>query len=670
MSHDKPRSIDGALARAVIDSAGDFAIITTDLTGTVTSWNSGAEKLLGWSGELALGMAIRHIFTPEDCAAGALADEMKRALAEGRAVDERWHMREDGSRFWGSGLLMPLHEDGQPEVHGFVKMMRDRTAERAADRRFSAMTAALPGFVFIADSDGNFVETNALFQTYSGRPAADLTGLGWIDVAHPDDRGRAIELWDDAVTGGVIFEGRLRFRRDDGEYRCFACRGVPEHDDHARAVRWLGTCMDVENEARARSALERLNLSLERRATQSDADLATVIDELQAEIAERRQTEAALRQAQKMEALGQLTGGVAHDFNNLLMIIRSSADLLRRPDLSEEKHRRFVDAIADTADRAAALTRQLLAFARRQPLQAERFDAASRLDNVTTLLETTVGSRINLRIDTQAADCIVEADANQFDTAILNMVVNARDAMCGEGDLTITIDAPPGIPQRRGHPAKSAEYVAVAVADTGSGIAPEDIARVFEPFFTTKGVGEGTGLGLSQLFGFAKQSGGDVTVESEVGRGTTFTLFLPRVKAEQSEAEMSPPSDSVEHESATGCVLVVEDNQIVGEFAAQLLAELGYETTWASHGQAALDLVRAAPGRFDLVFSDVVMPGMTGIELGQHLRTENPDLPVILTSGYSDVLAREGAQGFPLLHKPYSVDALSRILRNVTANAK
>ncbi|MEZ0136277.1 MULTISPECIES: hybrid sensor histidine kinase/response regulator [Novosphingobium] len=670
MSHDKPRSIDGALARAVIDSAGDFAIITTDLTGIITSWNSGAEKLLGWSGEHALGMAIRLIFTPEDSAAGAVTDEMKRALAEGRAVDERWHMRKDGSRFWASGLLMPLHDDGQCEVHGFVKMMRDRTAERAADRRFSAMTAALPGFVFIADSDGNFVETNALFQTYCGRPAADLAGLGWIASVHLDDRGRAIELWDDAVTGGGIFEGRLRFRRHDGEYRCFACRGVPEHDEQARVVRWIGTCMDVENEARARTALERLNLSLERRATQSDADLATAIDELQAEIAERRQAEAALRQAQKMEALGQLTGGVAHDFNNLLMIIRSSAELLRRPDLSEEKHRRFVDAITDTADRAAGLTRQLLAFARRQPLQAERFDAALRVDNLTTLLETTVGSRINLRIDKQSADCMVEADANQFDTAILNMVVNARDAMGGEGELVITVDAPHGIPQRRGHPAKSAEYVAVAVVDTGTGIAREDLARVFEPFFTTKEVGQGTGLGLSQLFGFAKQSGGDVTVESEVGHGTTFTLFLPRVMSGQSEAEVSPPSAVIENGPATGCVLVVEDNQTVGEFAAQLLAELGYDTTWASNGQAALDLIREAPERFDLVFSDVVMPGMTGIELGQHLRKENPDLPVILTSGYSDALAREGAQGFPLLQKPYSVDALSRILRNMTASLK
>lgn len=659
-----PVPIDPDLARLVVESASDFAIITTDAGGGITSWNPGAEKLMCWPAHEAIGRNIGMIFTSEDNEAGLPGDEMRRGRLDGRAVDERWHLRRDGSRFWSSGLLMPLRTGEGDGGQAYVKMMWDRTVERSADRRYDTMTAALPGFVFVTDTDGNNVETNEFFRTYTGRAEAELNGNRWMEVLHDGDRSRAAETWGRVVETGDTYEARYRFRRHDGEYRCFACRGVPERDDEGRIVRWMGTCIDVENEARARTALERLNISLEHKVTESEADLASAIENLQTEIAERMRTEDALRQAQKVEAIGQLTGGVAHDFNNLLTVIRSSADLLRRPELTEEKRRRYVDAISDTADRAAALTRQLLAFARRQPLQPEVFDAAARLEQLMPILRTTVGSRIAIHLKRDPEPDIVEVDPSQFDTALLNMVVNARDAMEGEGTLVATVRTTLSIPPRRGHAESPGDYVAVSIADTGAGIAPDWLDRIFEPFFTTKEIGRGTGLGLSQVFGFAKQSGGDVVVESEESRGAIFTLYLPRADAKAVVTASHIPEPSLADKEGR-CVLVVEDNQTVGEFAAQLLEELGYATMWASNAQAALDLIAEKPDRFDAVFSDVVMPGLNGVEFAQRLRRDHPGIPVVLTSGYSDVLAAEGTHGFTLLHKPYSVEALSRALRNV-----
>ncbi|VWX48024.1 PAS domain-containing sensor histidine kinase [Novosphingobium sp. 9U] len=659
MSPPEPNgSIDPALARLIVESSTDFAIYTTDRNGLVTSWNPGAEKLIVRPAQDALGMDSRSIFTPEDRTAGVPDNEMARALKEGRSVNERWHIRADGSRFWASGLLMPLRDGEGAEPHGFVKIMRDRTVEREADRRFSAMTAALPGFVFVTDADGSNVETNEQYQVYTGRSAAELTGDGWYLSLHPDDRERATDNWSRAVQTGKIYEASYRFRRHDHVYRSFACRAVPERDSEGRILRWLGTCLDVENEARARAALEDLNRTLEHRATQSDADLATAIETLRIEVAERQRTEDALRQAQKMEAVGQLTGGVAHDFNNLLTVIRSSIDLLRRADLSDERRARYMDAISETVDRAAGVTRQLLAFARRQPLQPEKFDPAARLKEMASMLTSTLGARVALTVETDGNACLIQADPNQFDTAVLNLVINARDAMNGEGALTLRVEQVESLPARRGHLANSGRYTAISVTDSGTGIPADQRDRIFEPFFTTKDVGKGTGLGLSQVIGFAKQSGGDVTLASVLGEGTTFTFYLPRVTGVQRH-HPEPVGLIEQRQGGRGSILLVEDNETVGQFAEQLLEDLGYETCWAPNAHAALDLICEAPGRFDLVFSDVVMPGMSGIDLARRLREGHPNIPVVLASGYSDILAAEGTHGFPLLHKPYSVDTLS-----------
>ncbi|RZK79316.1 MAG: response regulator, partial [Methylobacterium sp.] len=349
---------------------------------------------------------------------------------------------------------------------------------------------------------------------------------------------------------------------------------------------------------------------------------ATLEERVAGRTAELEQTHEALRQAQKMEAVGQLTGGVAHDFNNLLTIIRSSVDFLRRPDLPEARKSRYLDAVSETVDRAAKLTGQLLAFARRQALKPEVIDVGHSLRVISDMLGTLTGSRIVIGIDVPDTPCFTNVDPSQLDTALVNMAVNARDAMDGAGRIDIAVRAASVIPAVRSHPAVHGRFVAIAMTDTGSGIEPDKLERIFEPFFTTKGVGEGTGLGLSQVFGFAKQSGGDITVESEVGRGTVFTLYLPQVD-QAAPAEVDAAGEGLADGHGT-CVLVVEDNAEVGTFTTQSLAELGYSTVWAADAQEALAELAADATRFDIVFSDVMMPGMNGIELGKAIRESHP----------------------------------------------
>jgi PAS domain S-box-containing protein len=381
------------------------------------------------------------------------------------------------------------------------------------------------------------------------------------------------------------------------------------------------------------------------------------------DITERRQGEEALRHSQKMEAVGQLTGGVAHDFNNLLTIIRSATDFLRRRELPEERRRRYVDAISETVERASKLTAQLLAFARRQPLKPEVFNVGTQVENVAQLVRPLVGGRILIDVEIADFSLYTAADIGQFETALINLAINARDAMEGEGGLKIVVHKVSAIPALRAQPARAGDFIAVSVSDTGIGIAPENLDAIFEPFFTTKEIGKGTGLGLSQAFGFAKQSGGEIAVASTLGQGATFTIYLPQAAAPAGDAEAT----AIKNEPATTGrgyrVLLVEDNDDVGKFSTELLEDLGYTVRRVAEAVAALSILAEDEFTVDLVFSDVIMPGMNGVELAGIIRERYPGLPVVLTSGYSNVLAENAHHGFELIQKPYSVEALSRILR-------
>ncbi|MDQ8757764.1 ATP-binding protein [Sphingosinicella sp. LHD-64] len=391
----------------------------------------------------------------------------------------------------------------------------------------------------------------------------------------------------------------------------------------------------------AQAALRRANRELLERA---DA-LAEANTELRVQIGEREKAEDQLRQAQKLQALGQLTGGIAHDFNNLLTVIQGSADMLRRPGLAEEKRARMAEAIVQSADRAAALTGQLLAFARRQPLQPEVIDVNALIEGMTDLLDRTLGERIAVRTELAVLPCAVEADRAQLESALLNIAVNARDAMPDGGTLTIRTAA-------------TDNMVGVSVSDSGSGMDEETLTRAIEPFFTTKATGKGTGLGLSQVYGFATQSGGDVRIVSAPGAGTTVTLLLPCSGGQA----VRPNGDGARRIASgrTGRILLVEDNDEVGEFAAILLGELGHDVTRVRSGRKALETAASAP--FDAVFSDVVMPGMSGLELAEALREAHPELPVILTTGFSDEIAEGATGGRPLILKPYRLETLAAAL--------
>ena len=412
---------------------------------------------------------------------------------------------------------------------------------------------------------------------------------------------------------------------------------------------------DLEERRAAETRLQELNDTLEQRIAQAMVD--------------RQAVEEALRQSQKLEAIGQLTGGVAHDFNNLLTIIQSSADLLKRPDLTEDRRQRYIGAIAETTQRAAKITGQLLAFARRQALRPEVFEVSQGVASLGEMLRTLTGTGVEVVIDLPDVVPYADADPNQFDTALVNLAVNARDAMDGAGTLTITVATCDGIPAAMGTPAIPGDFVVITIADTGTGIAAGDITRIFEPFFTTKGVGKGTGLGLSQVFGFAKQSGGEIRVASEVGVGTVFALYLPQAPRGRVPAAKSDEPEALVAGHGSS-VLIVEDNEDVGSFATITLGELGYRTVWAANADEALAHLAENPDGFDVVFSDVVMPGMNGIDLGREINRRYQGLPVVLASGYSDVLADSGRDEFELLHKPYSVEQLSRILRRVGSRSR
>jgi two-component system, NtrC family, sensor kinase len=376
--------------------------------------------------------------------------------------------------------------------------------------------------------------------------------------------------------------------------------------------------------------------------------------------AERRETaEAALRQAQRLEAIGQLTGGVAHDFNNLLMIVSGSAERLRR-DLTSEKHRRLLDMIMNATARGESLTRQLLAFSRRQMLTPAVIDLTQRLADIKDMLIRSLRDDITMEVVVPDGGCAVKVDPSELELALLNLAVNARDAMPNGGTLRITV-RPVVLKGKATEEGLRGEFVAIRVADTGSGIAPDILPHVFEPFFTTKEVGKGTGLGLSQVYGFAKQSGGTATVTSTVGRGTAITLYLPRTQ--ELPAPSTAPMKAEAAPRRAGTVLVVEDSPEVAEVASAYFQQLGYMVKQVASANEALELL-VKDAKIDLVFSDILMPGgMNGLELGHAIRRRHAAMPVLLATGYSDSARDAVEQGFIVLQKPFDLAALEQALR-------
>jgi len=479
-------------------------------------------------------------------------------------------------------------------------------------------------------------------------PVAEWGFPTFLSHVLPEDRDAVESAYRQAADHGTGWNFECRIQRaDDHAVRWIRAHSTSQVNAMGQVVKMFGLVQDITDQKLLEIGMAELNSTLEQRICEA--------------VEERAKAEDQLRQAQKLEALGQLTGGVAHDFNNLLTVVRSSVDLLKRPNLPEERRSRYMSAISDAVNRATRITSQLLAFSRRQSLKPETFDVSQSVRNLVEMIETLTGSGIETTLALSVPACFAHADTAQFDAALINLAVNARDAMNGKGQLRLSVQVVADIPEVGGQPAVAGPFVAISMKDTGSGIAPDHVDRIFEPFFTTKSVGHGTGLGLSQVFGFAKQSGGDVRVFTTPGAGAEFVLYLPRTLACLT-SDQGPVNDHPASPSRPLRVLVVEDNADVGTFATQALLELGYKTTWAGHAEQALTELREHPEAFDVVFSDVMMPGMDGIALGREIRRLYPGLPVVLTSGYSQVIAQEGTHGFELLDKPYSVEQLLQVL--------
>jgi two-component system, NtrC family, sensor kinase len=388
-------------------------------------------------------------------------------------------------------------------------------------------------------------------------------------------------------------------------------------------------------------------------------------ERLHDEAGRREMAEDALHQAQQLQAIGQLTGGVAHDFNNLLMIVSGSVQRLRR-HIKDEEQTHLLDAITNATDRGESLTRQLLTFSRRQMLQPSVIDLAERLPEIKDLLSRSLRGDIDIRVGVPRRACCVKVDPSELELALLNLAFNARDAMPSGGTLTITAK-PVVLRGKASEEGLSGEFVAIRVADTGTGIPPDVLSRVFEPFFTTKEVGKGTGLGLSQVYGFAKQSGGAAAITSSPRHGTAVTLFLPQTW--EKPAQQHEHTAAVATKRAAGTVLLVEDNAEVAEVGKSYFEQLGYQVKLAASAQAALDLIEREDD-IDLVFSDILMPGgMNGLELADTIRRRFPNIAVLLTTGYSSSAQDAVRQGFEVLQKPYDLAALERALRSAQSTS-
>ncbi|WP_338419539.1 PAS domain-containing protein [Sphingomonas suaedae] len=656
--------------------------------------NAAAEKLTGYSFEQMQGRPLHDVvhhtrpdgshYPLEECPIDRAFPE--RAQTEG----EELFVAPDGSFYPVAFTASPLlDEQGVPV--GTVIEARNVEQERAEQARFEVLnrtgqtlaaeldlerivqTVTEAGVQLTGAKFGSFFYNVAneagesfLLYSLSGAERADFDGFGHpraTEVFAPTFKGEGVVRSHDITQDPRYGRNAPHHGMPQGHLPVRSYLAVPVTSRSGEVIG--GLFFGHPDSGVFGEESERLLLGLAGQAAIA-IDNARLFEaarraqhDLQKRVAERtRELEIAndaLRQSQKMEAIGQLTGGIAHDFNNLLTVIRGSADVLRRNGLSDEKKRRYIDAISQTADRATRLTGQLLAFARRQALRPEVFDAEQRITAIAEMLRSVLGSRITLTIHGECPDCFLEADIAQFETALVNMAINARDAMDGEGELTITI---------RRLTEDDPAFICVEVADTGHGIEPDMIDRIFEPFFTTKDVGKGTGLGLSQVYGFIKQSGGEIKVESRVGDGTKFQLLLP---AHDEGPRDATERCSVEPVRTGGRILVVEDNADVRSFALALLHDLGFQAELAENASAALQKLSADPA-FDVIFSDVVMPGMSGIEFGKLVRERFPSIPVVLTSGYSHVLVEEGRHGFPLLQKPYAADDLARALQEAQAS--
>jgi len=623
--------------RYLVEGVTDYAIYMLDPNGVVTNWNAGAERIKGYTANEIVGHHFSTFYAREDRRAGLPAQVLDMAAREGRYEAEGWRVRKDGARFWAA-VVVDAIRDNEGRLIGFVKITRDITERREAqellrdsERQFSMLIDGVSDYaLYMLDPNGIVTSWNSGAERIKGYRASEIIGQHFSTFYTDNER----------VAGAPVRS--LLIAGEQGRYEAEGWRVRKDG-----SLFWANVVID---------------------AVRDEQGKLVGFAKITRDITERRDAQKALQEAQvqlahsqKMDALGQLTGGVAHDFNNLLTIVLGNLRHLQRVVGDDARAQQALQSINLAAKRGATLTRQLLSFSRRQSLQP----TAVRLDQDVAALRSMLGSALggSVKLVTTIPSDIwtIWIDPSELELALLNLAINARDAMPKGGIVTIRAE---NVRAERGEVPENleGEFVALTVADTGSGIPTDIKAKVFDPFFTTKQPDKGTGLGLSQVHGFVHQAGGTIALDSEMGKGTRVTLFFPRSTNHPATATDSQGRETT---AAGGRALLLEDNPEVLSVSRSFLEELGYCVNAATDAATALEASEDAP--YDLVLSDIVMAGaMNGLEFARILRAKYPDQKILLVTGYSEA-AEEAAKEFTVVRKPYLFADLTRALARLNA---
>jgi PAS domain S-box-containing protein len=633
---------DDARYRLLVDAITDYAIYMLDPQGRVSSWNQGAQRFKGYEPSEIVGEHFSRFYTPEDRAAGIPEKALKAAAEQGRFEMEGWRLRKDGSRFWAHVVIDPVRTpDG--ELIGFAKITRDLTeriaaqeALRRSEEQFRLLVEGVTDYaIYMLDPTGHVSSWNAGAERIKGYRRGEILGEHFSRFYTPEDRAAGVP---DLALKTAAQEGRFekegwRVRKDGSRFWAHVILDAI-HDDAGRVIGFAKVTRDITERMKAQQALN-----------------------------EARE---ALLQSQKLDAIGQLTGGVAHDFNNLLTAVLGSLELLRRRLPPDPKARALLENAVQGAQRGAALTQRMLAFARKQELKLDAVDVPELVRGMAGLLQRSVGPTVQLKTRFDSRLPLAYSDPNQLETALLNLVVNARDAMPDGGSISVEA-ASRTVTARIEGGLGPGDYVCLAVTDTGMGMDEDTIARAVEPFYTTKGVGKGTGLGLSMVQGLAEQSGGGLKLTSRPGEGTRVEIWLRQAHGPSARkpAPVEHAPDDAPARPLT--VLAVDDDSLVLMNASAMLEELGHTPLIASSAAEALELLEDQS--VDVVITDYAMPKLDGLQLARDIAERHPGTPVILATGYAE-LPPDVGEDLSRLAKPYGLTELARALRDISQPAQ
>ena len=624
----------------LVQSVTDYAIFMLDLGGQIVSWNAGARRFKGYEAEEIIGEHFSRFYTPQDQAAGIPALALATAEQEGRFEAEGWRVRKDGTHFWANVVIDPIR-DPSGQLIGFAKVTRDLTDRRAAqealrksEERFRMLVKSVTDYaIYMLDPVGTITSWNSGAERAKGYKAEEILGENFARFYTEEDRiaGLPSRALHGAERDGRYESEGWRIRKDGTRFWANAVIDAIR-DSTGKLIGFAKVTRDLTERRESQQALE-------------DARVA-------------------IMQAQKMDAIGKLTGGVAHDFNNLLAVIVGSLDLARMRLASGGEVERFLDNAMAAAERGATLTQRMLAFARRQELKLQSVDCLGLVQGMADMLQSTIGPSVTIDTLLPANLPPAYADPAQLELALLNLAVNARDAMPEGG--RIIIEASEMLTAEGALPGLGAgAYVKLSVVDDGEGMDAATLERAREPFFTTKGVGKGTGLGLSMVHGFAEQCGGALTIESVVGLGTTVSLWLP-VSEHAAEDAMDSDMQSTEEAETPLVILAVDDDNLVLMNTAGMLEDLGHTVFQAGSATDALRMLQQS--RVDMVVTDHAMPGMTGAQLADAIEEAHPGLPVIIITGFAELPPHASSR--PRLDKPFRQAELARAVNSVRAPSR